>query len=277
MTGAAKFFFDHATLIQVLLFATLLTSIWVAEVVFCVDKFSEKWRHSYTNFLFMFTALPIQLVLTFFVVAISGWAGANHWGISFLFPHTNHAVVFYLLSFLLLDFFEYIYHVFMHKTGFLWKFHLVHHTDQDIDVSTTVREHPGETFVRVCFLMVWVFISGASMGVLVLRQTVQSVANIFAHSKIRLPNHIEKAVGIVFITPNLHHVHHHYQLPYTDSNYGDVLSIWDRIFGTFKELDTKDTVFGIDTHFDPATCNSFKETVKIPFVKITKQNHDTLG
>lgn len=276
MTGSTKFFLDHATIIQVCLFAILITSIWMAEVVFCIDKFQAKWRHSFTNFLFMFTALPIQLVLTFFVVAISGWAVTNHWGISFLFPYGHHTLMFYLLSFLLLDFFEYLYHVFMHKTSFFWKFHLVHHTDQDIDVSTTVREHPGETFIRVCFLMVWVFISGASVGVLVLRQTVQSIANIFAHSKIRLPNKIEKAIGIVFITPNLHHVHHHYQLPYTDSNYGDVLSIWDRIFGTFKQLKAQDTVFGIDTHFDSATCNSFKKTVKIPFTQRTQMLQNPL-
>lgn len=265
-----KFFFDHASLIQIILFATLLSSIWVAEVVFCIDTLQEKWWHSGTNFLFILTALPIQLGLTFFVVAISKWAGLNNWGILHFLPQTNHAVLFYVLSFFLLDFFEYIYHVFMHKTSVLWKFHLVHHTDLDIDVSTTVREHPGETFVRVCFLMVWVFISGASIGVLVLRQTVQSVANIFAHSKIRLPGRIEKAIGYVFITPNLHHVHHHYQLPYTDSNYGDVLSVWDRIFGTFRELKTQDTVFGLDTHFDAAICNNFKKTIQIPFLKIKK-------
>lgn len=144
---------------------------------------------------------------------------------------------------------------------------MVHHTDLDIDVSTTVREHPGETCVRVCFLMLWVFVSGASIGVLVLRQTVQTVANIFAHSKIRFPEKIEKAVGLVFITPNLHHVHHHYQLPYTDSNYGDVLSIWDRLFGTLRELTTQNTVFGLDVYFDAEDCNSYRKTLKAPFVK----------
>lgn len=268
MPAAKNLFFDHATIIQVILFAVLITSIWVAEVIFCVDKLAAKWRHAVTNFLFMFSALPIQLLLTFFVVAISNWAGVHSWGILSFLPLHGHVVLFYIVSFLLLDFFEYTYHIIMHKTGLLWKFHRVHHTDLDIDVSTTVREHPGETCVRVCFLMLWVFISGASIGVLVVRQTVQSVANIFAHSKIRLPSKIEKAVGLVFITPNLHHVHHHYQLPYTDSNYGDVLSIWDRLFGTFRELETDNTIFGLDTHFDPADCGSYLKTLKVPFIKV---------
>ncbi len=270
MSGPKNLFFDHATTIQVTLFAVLLTSIWVAEVVFCVDKLAAKWKHSATNFLFMFSVLPVQLLLTFFVVAISNWAGLHHWGMLSFLPQHKHAILFYVLSFLLLDFFEYVYHVVMHKAGLLWKFHLVHHTDLDIDVSTTVREHPGETFVRVCFLMVWVFISGASVGVLIVRQTVQSVANIFAHSKIRLHYKAEKLIGTVFITPNLHHVHHHYQLPYTDSNYGDVLSIWDRLFGTFRQLNTNDTVFGLDTHFDQATCGSFANAIKIPFARFKK-------
>lgn len=265
MPQTNNFFFDHATLIQVALFAVLITSIWLAEIIFCVDKLAAKWKHATTNFLFMFSALPIQLLLTFFVVAISDWANLTHWGLLSFLPQHKHAILFYLLSFILLDFFEYIYHIFMHKTKLLWRFHLVHHTDQDIDVSTTVREHPGETCVRVCFLMLWVFISGASIGVLVVRQTVQSVANIFAHSKIRLPQNIEKMVGWIFITPNLHHVHHHYQLPFTDSNYGDVLSIWDRLFGTFRELTTQETVFGLDTHFDPADSNNYVKTLHAPF------------
>lgn len=267
MSDPKNLFFNHAATIQVTLFAVLITSIWVLEVVFCVDKLAVKWKHSATNFLFIFSALPVQLFLTFFVVAISKWVTFHHWGIIYLIPYHKHLLLFYVFSFLILDLFEYIYHVIMHKTSFLWKFHIVHHTDLEVDVSTTVREHPGETFVRVCFLMLWVFISGTSIGVLVLRQTIQSVANIFAHSKMRLPYKIERVLGAVFITPNLHHVHHHYQLPYTDSNYGDVLSIWDRLFGTFKELTIEETVFGIDTHFDESVCGNYISIAKIPFKK----------
>lgn len=267
MPDSNNLLFNHAATIQVALFAILITSIWVLEVIFCVETVSAKWKHSATNMLFILSALPVQLFLTFFVVAISKWANFHHWGIVNLIPFHNHTLLYYTISFFILDLFEYIYHVIMHKTKALWKFHIVHHTDLEVDVSTTVREHPGETCIRVCFLMLWVFISGISIGVLVLRQTVQTVANIFAHSKIRLPYKIEKVLGAVFITPNLHHVHHHYQLPFTDSNYGDVFSIWDRIFGTFKELEIEETVFGIDTHFDETICENYINITKIPFKK----------
>jgi sterol desaturase/sphingolipid hydroxylase (fatty acid hydroxylase superfamily) len=72
-------------------------------------------------------------------------------------------------------------------------------------------------------------------------------------------------MGWIFITPNLHHVHHHYQRPYTDSNFGDVFSIWDRIFGTYAELPHGATVFGVDTQPNKQVTESFREIVMMPF------------
>jgi sterol desaturase/sphingolipid hydroxylase (fatty acid hydroxylase superfamily) len=86
-----------------------------------------------------------------------------------------------------------------------------------------------------------------------------------------LPHRLNKIVGLVFITPNLHHVHHHYQLPYTDCNYGDVLSIWDHLFGTFTELEKEETVFGVDTHLSPAVNSRFVNVLKIPFQKLERK------
>jgi sterol desaturase/sphingolipid hydroxylase (fatty acid hydroxylase superfamily) len=89
-----------------------------------------------------------------------------------------------------------------------------------------------------------------------------------------LPERANKIVALVFITPNLHHVHHHYQLPYTDCNYGDVLSIWDRLFGTYGQLSKEETVFGIDTHMDEKLNASFIGAVKIPFQKFERKPHN---
>jgi sterol desaturase/sphingolipid hydroxylase (fatty acid hydroxylase superfamily) len=173
--------------------------------------------------------------------------------------------------FVLMDLCEYVYHVIMHKFDFLWKFHLVHHSDLEVDVSTTVREHPGETFVRMSFQILWVFLLGPVAAVLVLRQTVQTFSNIAAHTQFRLPERINRVVGLIFITPNLHHVHHHYQLPYTDCNYGDVLSIWDRLFGTYAELEKEETVYGVDTHMEPEKNGRIQNIMKIPFQKLERK------
>ena len=100
---------------------------------------------------------------------------------------------------------------------------------------------------------------------MVLRQTVQTLSNILAHTALRLPSRPGRALGWIFITPNLHHVHHHFQLPYTNRNYGDVFSIWDRLFGTFTELAKEDTVFGLDTHMEEAVHGNYLGAVSIPF------------
>ncbi|MDN3579979.1 sterol desaturase family protein [Mucilaginibacter flavus] len=267
MQELRSFFSQHEDLTQVILYAGVITSLWFAEMIVSLDGIKTKWKHSTVNTLFIFTALPIQLVLTTFVVMISGWANAHHWGLINFIPFHTNIWVYYIAMFMMMDFCEYVYHVTMHKVEALWKFHLVHHSDLKVDVSTTIREHPCETAIRTSFLMLWVFICGPAIGVLILRQTFQSFSNIVAHTEFRLPTRVNKIVSMVFITPNLHHVHHHYQLPYTDCNYGDVLSIWDRLFGTFGSLEKEKTVFGIDTHMDENLNGKFVNVLKIPFQK----------
>jgi sterol desaturase/sphingolipid hydroxylase (fatty acid hydroxylase superfamily) len=271
MVELRSFFSHHEDLTQVILYAGVITSLWFAEMMVSVEGIKNKWKHSTVNALFIFTALPIQLLLTTFIVLVSAWVTAHHWGLINFIPHHYNRWVYYITLFIMLDLCEYIYHVTMHKIEPLWKFHLVHHSDLKVDVSTTIREHPCETVIRTCFLMLWVFICGPAIGVLILRQTFQSFSNIIAHTEFRLSDRVNKVVGLVFITPNLHHVHHHYQLPYTDCNYGDVLSIWDRLFGTYGKLSREETVFGIDTHMNEELNGSFIGAVKIPFQKFERK------
>lgn len=90
----------------------------------------------------------------------------------------------------------------------------------------------------------------------------------FAHINFRLPEKLDNIIGLVFITPNLHQVHHHYQQTFSNSNYGDVLSIWDRLFGTFKKMPVEELIFGVDTHMKKEDHRNFKTLFKIPFKKI---------
>lgn len=150
-------------------------------------------------------------------------------------------------------------------------FHAVHHSDHVVDVSTTFREHPGENIIRLGFTLVWVFVSGTVFWGLMLRQMIQAAATLFAHMNYRLPEKADAVVGLLFITPNLHQVHHHYKQPYTDCNYGDVLSVWDRLFGTFKRLPASKLVFGVDTYMHQKETGSFLSLIKIPFGKYRKQ------
>ncbi|MDB5111696.1 MAG: Sterol desaturase/sphingolipid hydroxylase, fatty acid hydroxylase superfamily [Mucilaginibacter sp.] len=273
MNFKTSYFITHPTGFQILLYTGILTWLWFAEAYILLPPVKSKWQHTISNLKFVFTALPVQLFMTIFLVMISSWVAIHHWGILIHLPFSNSFFVKYFIGFILLDFFDYVYHIIMHKVKPLWKFHLVHHTDQTMDVSTTIREHPGETFFRMCFLIIWVFLSGASFGLLLLRQTFQTIANITSHTQFRLSEKNAKRIGAIFVTPNLHHVHHHFKLPYTDCNYGDVLSIWDRLFGTYNELESSKTVFGIDTHMNKSICKSFTHTFKIPFKKTKDLNN----
>ena len=277
MDNLRHIFSVHEDAAQIILYATIITSLWFAEILVSADSLRTKFKHSSVNLLFICTALPVQLLLTSFIVIISKWANLHHWGLLNLIHWHTKGWMYYIVAFILLDLCEYTYHVIMHKIDVLWKFHLVHHSDLKVDVSTTTREHPGETFVRTCFLILWVTMLGPAIGVLIIRQIFQSFSNIVAHTEFRLSDRANKIVGLIFITPNLHHVHHHYRLPYTDCNYGDVLSIWDRLFGTLGELDREDTCFGIDTHMDEKINGRFVNVVKIPFQKLErKKYHDNV-
>ena len=266
MTDIKEYFLSNPSSSQVLLYAVIILSLWLIEAVVLATSWKDKWRHTLTNILFIGTALPVQLFMTIFVLMLVSWCAVHHWGLLYILPYANSYFTKYFIGFILLDFCEYLYHVIMHKVKPLWRFHLVHHSDLQLDVSTTVREHPAETFLRMCFLILWVFLLGASFGVLLLRQTLQTVANISSHTRFRLPGKANYVLGWVFITPNLHQVHHHYQLPYTDCNYGDVLSIWDRLFNTYQnDLPETGLIYGIDSHMDKKYNSGFLRILKIPF------------
>lgn len=231
-----------------MLFASIMISMWLAEKFVSADTTRAKLQHTSVNALFMSAALPIQIAMMLLCFGLANWAVKNHWGLLFLLPNAESPWIKYGLMFFVLDALDYVYHSTMHRVPALWRFHLIHHTDQALDVSTTFREHPVETAIRNGFLMLWVLLCGASVEVLILRQSVETAANIFAHTSLRLRPGPARVLGWLFITPNLHHAHHHFQMPATNCNYGDVFSIWDRLFGTFIDLAREETVFGLDTH-----------------------------
>ncbi|WP_435357704.1 sterol desaturase family protein [Emticicia sp. SJ17W-69] len=248
--------------VAVLFFAIFFT--WNFENILAFHFNYSKWKHAFTNASFMLWDAPVQLLLGFLFNLLLVWNENHPFGI------INHLgiqnpVLLFIISFLLLDFFEYVYHVIMHKFHAFWLFHLVHHSDQNLDVSTTLREHPIETSIRLSFTLLWVFLSGVSFWMLMARQFIQIISNVTAHANLRLSERNDNFLSYFLVTPNMHQVHHHYVLPYTDSNYGDVLSIWDRLFGTFRKMKYEDLVFGVDKEMDKEKLKEFSCLLSMPF------------
>jgi len=144
---------------------------------------------------------------------------------------------------------------------------LIHHTDTWIDTTSANRHHPGESVIRFVFTTLGVLIVGSPMWLVFLYQSLSVVFAQFTHANISLPPKIDRLLRWIIVSPDMHKVHHHYLLPYTDSNYGNIFSVWDRIFGTYMELPKADIVYGVDTHMDPKEHNKIKNLLHIPFQK----------
>ncbi|MDH3699008.1 MAG: sterol desaturase family protein, partial [Flavobacteriaceae bacterium] len=200
----------------------------------------------------------------------SDWVVANEFGIINWFPEMP-LWAYVVMGVLLLDFFgAYLAHYVEHQVKPLWMIHLVHHTDHEVDTTTANRHHPFESVIRFVFTTLGVLVIGTPIGIIMLYQSLSIVATQFGHANIRLPSNVDKALSWVIVSPDMHKVHHHYVLPYTDSNYGNIFSIWDRLFGTYMELDRETIVYGVDTFPDKKENGSIMGLLKQPFHKYRK-------
>ena len=96
-------------------------------------------------------------------------------------------------------------------------------------------------------------------------QSISVIASQFNHANIQISNKVDKFLSYVIVSPNMHKVHHHFELPYTDSNYGNIFSIWDRIFGTYMELSKDKITYGVDTDLDEIQNSKFTSLIERPF------------
>jgi sterol desaturase/sphingolipid hydroxylase (fatty acid hydroxylase superfamily) len=245
-----------------------ITLFWLIENAFPLFPFKyKKWQHAGINIFFTLTTIIINFSLAFLLVQSAQWTIANNFGILQWLP-TMPLWLYALVGLLLLDFIgAYLAHYVEHKVKFLWRFHLIHHSDTWVDTTSGNRHHPGESVIRFVFTSLGVLVVGSPMWMVFLYQTISIVSTQFTHANINLPEKIDSLLSYVLVSPNMHKVHHHYKLPYTDSNYGNIFSIWDRLFGTFMYLRKEDIVYGIDTYMEPEDNNRLQNLLKIPFQK----------
>ncbi|QIH39568.1 sterol desaturase family protein [Flavobacterium sp. Sr18] len=245
-----------------------ITFFWLLENAFPLFNFTyKKWQHAGINIFMTFTTIVVNFCLAFILLKTADWTIANNFGILQWLPEMS-LWIYAFIGLLLLDLIgAYLVHLVEHKTKFLWRFHLIHHTDTWIDTTTANRHHPGESVIRFTFTALGVLIIGSPMWLVFLYQTLSVVATQFNHANISLPKKVDTILSYFIVSPDMHKVHHHHVLPYTDSNYGNIFSIWDRLFGTFMTLPKEEIIYGIDTYPDPEDHNELKSLLKIPFQK----------
>ena len=230
----------------------------------------KKWKHAIPNLFFTLTTIIINFALAFLLLRTADWVQTNDFGIINWLP-AMPLWLYVLLGVLFLDFFgAYLAHFTEHKIKPLWMVHLVHHTDHKVDTTTANRHHPLESMIRFAFTLFGVLVVGAPIAIVMIYQSMSLVFTQFTHANIKIPKSVDKLLSYIIVSPDMHKVHHHNLLPYTDSNYGNIFSIWDRLLGTYMHLDREKIVYGVDTFPDEKTNSSLKELLKQPFQKYQK-------
>ena len=248
-----------------------ITFFWLLEGALPLFLFNyKKWKHAIPNLFFTATTVIINFSLAFLLLFTADWVQINNFGIINWMPEMP-LWLYILLGVVLLDFFgAYLAHYTEHKIKPLWMIHLVHHSDHKVDTTTANRHHPLESVIRFGFTLFGVFVVGAPIAIVMIYQSMSLVFTQFNHANIKIPRSVDKLLSYVIVSPDMHKVHHHNLLPYTDANYGNIFSIWDRLLGTYMHLDREKIVYGVDTFPDEKTNSSLKELLKQPFQKYQK-------
>jgi len=249
-----------------------ITFFWLLEGALPLFNFNyTKWKHAIPNFFFTLTTIIINFTLAFLLLGTADWVQANNFGIINWLPIEIPLWLYAFLGVLFLDFFgAYLAHFTEHKIKPLWMVHLVHHSDHKVDTTTANRHHPLESIIRFAFTLFGVLIVGAPIAIVMIYQSLSLVFTQFTHANIKMSRSLDKLLSYFIVSPDMHKVHHHNLLPYTDSNYGNIFSIWDRLLGTYKYLDRDKIVYGVDTFPDEKINSSLKELLKQPFQKYKK-------
>jgi len=190
------------------------------------------------------------------------------WGLNY--QYAAHPLIKGIFAFLIMDYTNYLWHVLNHKVPVLWRFHVVHHCDPDLDVTTAIRFHFGELIGSVFYRGTFVFLSGATALQVLLYEILFEGATQFHHSNLKLPFTLEKVLNKLIVTPRMHGIHHSVIRQETDSNYSVIFSFWDRLHNTVRLNVPQDKIVtGVPSYSDPNEL-TIGYLLKLPFTKIRK-------
>lgn len=273
MTELLRFFENMPTWQKAGWILVCLSASWALEDAKPLVRLGyDKWRHARTNFVLLFTTLAINTAFTVASVGVFAWISANQVGLLYLLelPVWVRLVV----AFLLLDLVgQYLVHFLLHKVGWMWKFHMVHHSDVNVDATTGTRHHPRDYVMREAFALVTIVVVGVPFAFYMLYRIATAFFTYATHANIAVPDWLDRPLSFVFVTPNLHKFHHHFELPWTDTNYGNILSIWDRVFGTLVYADVTKVRYGLNVLPDEEHEN-LSYQLKVPFDATIKQQSE---
>jgi len=223
-----------------------LAVFWILEGYYTLFAFRyKKWKHAKTNLILLGFVMAINSIFGVATAGLFVWLNKVPFGLLNLFEAPVWVEL--LLSILVLDLIaQYGVHFLLHKVKWMWRLHIVHHSDKHVDASSGTRHHPIDFILREVFALLAVVIMGMPISFYFFYRILSVLFTYWTHANLSLPLWLDKGLSWVIVSPNMHKFHHHFELPWTDSNYGNMLSVWDRIFGTFVYDDPSKIQYGID-------------------------------
>lgn len=197
----------------------------------------------------------VRLVYPVLAVEMAQVVRDNGWGLLNYFAVPNSVALF--VGFVVLDLVIYLQHVMFHAVPLLWRLHMVHHADMDVDLTTGLRFHPIEIVLSLLLKFAVIFTLGVPAAAVLMFEIVLNGMAMFNHGNILIPASLDKWLRYFVVTPDMHRVHHSVIIRETNSNYGFNLSVWDRLFGTYLDQPQKghtDMVIGL---------SQFREEMKL--------------
>lgn len=229
---------------------------------------SKRWFNNIV--LIIIDSLIIKII--FPIVAVGASLYANQKGIG-LFNVLDFAPIYsIILSIIILDFIIYWQHRLFHKINFLWKFHKVHHSDMDYDITTALRFHPIEIIISMCIKIFFVLLLGAPIIAVILFEILLNALAMFNHANIKIIKSIDTFLRYFLVTPDMHRIHHSVLNHELNSNYGFNISFWDRLFNSYtKEPKENYTTMqiGLNNLQDEKKTVSIFAILKLPFLHLS--------
>lgn len=233
------------------------------------DK-ANRTRRINNILLLILNIFAIRLIMPLAIFEVAVLAADNNLGLFNVLPIPLFLNV--VLTLIIFDCLIYIQHVITHKINFLWQIHRVHHTDLEVDVTTGIRFHPLEIIFSMIYKIIAVLLLGPVAFAIILYEILLNGAALFTHSNVLLSSRLDSVLRVIFVTPDMHRIHHSVLRQETDSNFGNILSVWDKLFKTYRAAPAAgyDKMrLGLEEFSDPSF-GKLIQLLKIPFMTAGK-------
>lgn len=260
---------DHEPALRLAAFLGVFAAVALAELAAPRRRLRIGRRRRWAVNLAIAAVGAAALRLTLAGAAVGAAVAAEAKGFGLFHALAWPSWIEFVCAAVLLDLAIYFQHVLFHATPALWRFHMMHHSDLDIDVTTGARFHIGELLVSMVIKAAAVAALGAPAAAVVLFEALLNASSMFNHGNVALPARADRALRLLIVTPDMHRVHHSMAARETDSNFGFNLSCWDRLFGTYRAqpgAGHEAMDIGLERFRDPARLG-FLALLAMPFAR----------